>query len=148
MPAYSASLARATHASQYTVGSLVSAATTKRIGLRRLVLGMSGTPADSAYRWVLARITAAGTSTSLTPTELDPSDPACTTVCGINHSAEPTYTAGKTLKTIDLHQRATFHMELAPGRLIYSPATAANGFGIKVTGTAGINCCADTEFEE
>jgi hypothetical protein len=147
MPRYGVDLAR-TASTTASVGSLVSAATTKRIRIQRLIFGFTGTPGDAASLWTLSRATAAGTSTAKTPKPLDMADPACTTVAGENHTVEPTYTANETLLSVPLHQRATFHLEFAPGREIVTPATSAAGLGIRTPTAPAIACNANVHFEE
>ena len=116
-----------------TVGSMVASSGTalRRGKLYELTVGCSGAPADNIFQWGVGRITAAGTSTAVTPTAVDPADTAYLGLAGQNHTVEPTYTAGQTVLTIDLNQRATFRWVAAPyGELVY-PATNANGFGIR-----------------
>lgn len=147
MPQYACDLSRTADGAK-SVGSLVSGATLKRIRLFRLIFGCYGAPADNIFRWVLGRVTAAGTSTPVVPVALNPADPACTTLAGANHTVEPTYTAAQSLLTVPLHQRATFHLELAPGRELVSPATAANGFGLLTPTMTALLVNAHVEFNE
>jgi hypothetical protein len=94
------------------------------------ILGSLATPADNALQFLFQRYTAAGTATSVTPTALDPGDPAATAAAGENHSAEPTYTADAVLLNVPLNQRATYTAYLDQTPLVL-PATAANGVGIQ-----------------
>jgi hypothetical protein len=75
--------------------------------------------------------TAAGTSTGVTPQNLDPADATTEYDAGENHTIEPTYTAGAILLNIPLNQRATFRWVAAPGGELVFPATASNGAGIE-----------------
>ena len=95
-----------------------------------MLLGSSATPADNAIQWFLQRYTAAGTSTAVTPTALDPGDPAATSTAGQNHSVEPTYTASLILFHLALNQRATHRWIADPNGPIVIPATANNGVGL------------------
>src|ERR1700682_4073328 len=78
-------------------------------------VGSSSTPADNTFQFTLGRFTAVGTSTAATPEPLDSSDLPAISIGGITHSAEPTYTAGKSLLDVSLNQRATFRWVAAPG---------------------------------
>lgn len=91
----------------------------------------SAATADNAVDMILARFTAIGTPTTVTPLPLDPADSAATLIGGSNHSAEPTYTAGGTLLTIGGHQRAGNAWYAPPGGELFIPATANNGIGMK-----------------
>jgi len=138
MARYAQSFTR-TAAAATTVGSFVaSSATALRRGkLYELTVGCSAAPADNIFQWIVARITAAGTSTAVTPAALDLADTAYLGLAGQNHTVEPTYTAGQTLLTIDLNQRATFRWVAAPYSELTYPATNASGFGIRTpTATA------------
>src|SRR5262245_22073639 len=92
-------------------------------------VGSSATPADNAIEWLGQRYTAAGTSTAVTPMALDPADPAATSTTGVNHTVEPTYTAGAILWHIGINQRATQRFQLDPDAPLVIPATANNGIG-------------------
>ena len=67
----------------------------------------------------------------------DSADPAAVSVCGKNHTVEPTYTAIASLLDIALNQRATFRWVAAPGSELMAPATAANGIGLQCQGVGG-----------
>ena len=128
-------------------GSITGAATKTVVGmtatsavrpfLTDIMISSNATPADNSSEWQVLRFTAAGTSTSVTPTAFDSGDPAATTVCGKNHSVEPTYSPAVPLLDIAHNQRATFRWVAAPGEEIIAPATAANGFGIQCQGVGG-----------
>jgi hypothetical protein len=102
-----------------------------------LMISSNATPADNSSEWQLVRFTAAGTSTAVTPVAFDSGDPAATTVCGKNHTVEPTYSPTVPLLDIAHNQRATFRWVAAPGEEIIAPATAANGMGLQCQGVGG-----------
>lgn len=95
-----------------------------------MLLGSSASPADNAILWYIQRSTAAGTSTSVTPSALDPGDPSATSTAGQNHTAEPTYTAGAILFHLALNQRASHRWIADPNGPMTIPATANNGLGL------------------
>ena len=127
-------------------GSITAAATKTVVGmtatsavrpaLTDLILSSNASPADNSSQWWVLRFSAAGTSTAVTPAVFDSGDPAATTVCGKNHTVEPTY-AAVPLLDISHNQRATFRWIAAPGEEIISPATAANGIGVQCQGVGG-----------
>lgn len=114
--------------STITALHVVGASTTRGF-VKDVVIGNSGTPADLTSIHTCQRITAAGTSTAVTPTKLDLADGAAECVCGENHTAEPTYTANTEIWEIPLNHRATFRWVAAPGMEIVLPATANAGVG-------------------
>lgn len=123
----------------------------RRIKVYDAIIGSEATPADAALLWTFRRCTAAGTSTSVTPLNLDPASAATEADAGENHTVEPTFTAGAILLNIPLNQRATFRWVAAPGGELVMPATAANGFGIETdtisTGTPVITATVHVDEE-
>ena len=135
-----------------TLGSMTADATRpRRLKVYDVMFGSEATPADAALLWTLRRCTAAGTSTGVTPQNLDPSDAATEYDAGENHTIEPTFTAGAILLNITLNQRATFRWVAAPGGELVMPATASNGFGIETdtisTGTPVITMTVHADEE-
>lgn len=126
---YSIDGQRAVNSPTKTLLGLTST-TAIRPGIYDLYIGSSATPADNAILWYIQRSTAAGTSTAVTPTALDPGDPAATATAGQNHTVEPTYTAGAILFHLALNQRATHRAILDPNGALMAPATANNGLAI------------------
>jgi len=107
----------------------VTSAATVRPSIYDIIIGSVATPADNSFHYRMGRYTAAGTSTAFTPVSLDPADPASLASAGVNHSAEPTYTANAYLLDIAGNQRACVRWIAAPGGELKMPATAANGIG-------------------
>ncbi len=114
----------------------VTGGTTIRPFLIDLMISSNATPADNSSEWQVLRSTAAGTSTAVTPQNLDESDPAAISTSGKNHTVEPTYT-GVALLDIAHNQRATFRWIAAPGEEIIASATASHGFGVQCQGVGG-----------
>jgi len=113
-----------------TVGGL-TASTSTRGRIFSFSIGMMETAADQFIRWILGRYTAAGTSTGVTPCELDPGDGAALLAGGENYSAEPTYTSAKELFDLSIHDRIPYTYHCRPGAEFVIPATAANGIGCR-----------------
>jgi len=86
---------------------------------------------DSQFEVRLQRFTAAGTTTAVTPSGTDPSDPAATLfTAGSNATVEPTYTAGVVIDDKGVNPRGLYRWTAyAPDAEIIMPATAANGLG-------------------
>jgi len=112
-----------------------------------LLFGSEATPADNPFLWRVRRCTAAGTSTAVVPTILDPGDLVTEQDAGENHTVEPTYTSATELLVVPLHQRATFQWSAAPGREIVTPATASNGLGVETPTSAAVVIAASLQFE-
>ncbi len=137
MGAYAVELNR-TASTTASLGSWVADATRpRRLKFYDLIFGSEGSPADNAFLYQVARITAAGTSTGVTPTALD-ADAATESDAGENHTIEPTYTANLILLSIALNQRATFRWVAAPGGELVGPATASNGLGFKTPTSSAV----------
>ena len=116
-----------------------------------ILIGSDATPADNAYEFSLGRTTAIGTEGSgFTPVALDPLTVAATGDFGIDHAAEPTYTANAELLDIGLNQRATFRWVAAPGGELIATATNANGIGLLCVTVAGsgVNINTTMMYEE
>jgi hypothetical protein len=114
------------------LGSMTADATRpRRLRVYDAMFGSEATPADAAILWTFRRCSAAGTSTSVTPQNLDPASATTEYDAGENHTVEPTFTAGAILLNVPLNQRATYRWVAAPGGELVMPATASNGFGIE-----------------
>jgi hypothetical protein len=115
-----------------SLGTMTADATRpRRLRVYDIMFGSEATPADAALLWTFQRCTAAGTSTGVTPTMIDPGDVATEYDAGENHTIEPTYTATLILLNVPLNQRATYRWVAAPDGELVMPSTAANGFGIQ-----------------
>ena len=135
-----------------SLGSMTADATRpRRLRVYDVMVGSEATPADAAILWTFQRCSAAGTSTGVTPTNLDSASSTTEYDAGENHTIEPTYTATLILLNIPLNQRATFRWVAAPGGELVMPATASNGFGIQTdtisTGTPVITATIHADEE-
>jgi hypothetical protein len=94
---------------------------------------------DSQYEMQLKRFTAAGTTTAVTPTPTDPSDPAATLFsAGSNATVEPTYTAGAVINDQGVNPRGIFRWTAyAPDAEVILPAVAASGIGFLLATLGG-----------
>lgn len=138
-----------TASTSLSVGSIVADPTRPRRGkLYDIIFGSEASPADNAFQWVIGRITAAGTSTGVTPVAIDPGDAVTESDAGENHTIEATYTANLTLLSISVNQRATFRWVAAPGGELVYPATASNGLGIKTPTASTVAVTATVHYAE
>lgn len=129
MARYAADVRR-TASTTASVGSLGAGATARRISLYLLAFGSEAAPADQALLWELSAVTALGTSTAVTPKQLDIADAAALAAAGENHTVEPTY-AGSPYFNIALNQKATWLWQSLPELGIVAPATTGSGWGIR-----------------
>jgi hypothetical protein len=132
MARYSASGSQTLTSSATTALSITSnTSTVQRNWVYEFAFGNVGTPADQVSIMTVARVTASGSATAVTPTLLDLADRAAQAVAGENHTSEPTYTSNHEVMEIPLNHRATFRWVAAPGSEIVCPATSGNGVGFK-----------------
>lgn len=136
MGAFAVELTRTASSSQ-SLGTITADATRpRRLKLVYLSIGSEATPAENAFHLRGRRCTAAGTSTAVTPSPMDPADAATEFDAGENHSVEPTYTANTEMISKPWNQRATVQWYAHPDAPLVTPATASNGLGFE-TPTAG-----------
>jgi len=112
------------------------------------IFGSEASPADNAFLYIVQRFTAAGTTSAVTPTPLDPADAVTESDAGENATIEPTYTANLVLLAIPLNQRATFRWVASPGKELVYPATASNGLGVQTTTASAVAISATVMYEE
>lgn len=138
MAAYAVEMNR-TASTTASLGTIGADATRPRRGKwYDIMFGSEATPADNAFRYIVQRCTALGTSTSVTPQPLDPADAATESDAGENHTIEPTYTASAILLAVGLNQRATFRWVASPGGELVYPATASNGLGVQTPTSSAV----------
>lgn len=101
-----------------------------------VLIGTLGTPADNVVQWDISAQTAAGTSTAVTPTQLDPTNRAAGTVASVNFTAEGTITAASSVFNIGINQRASYRWVAAPGGEIIIPKTNLAGFALRALSPA------------
>lgn len=127
----------------------IVATTAVRPKIYDLTLGSASTPADQAAAWVIKRSTTASTGgTAVTPSPIDPGDPASTSTAMVAPSMSAP-TLGVALLAWAQNQRATFRWVAAPGKELVGPATANNGLTLmNTTLTSAFNVSFTIEFEE
>lgn len=100
------------------------------------------TPADVALDMRVARFTAGGTATSVTPEPLKGSNRAAISIGGSNHTVEPTY-AGVNYLNFAFNQRSVFQWYAFPDGELSAPIGADDGIGLQivavVSGTPELN---------
>lgn len=117
-----------------TIVSVVGVSLT-RFAIYDAMFGADATsPADNSLRFRLRRFSVAPTVTAQQGTAVDSGDAASqltsgTAGCGVNASAEGTYTAGTELLDVPLNQRATFRWVAFPDGEFRAPAST-NGIGL------------------
>lgn len=128
-----------TGAASKTIWS-VTATAAVRPAIKEVMISSNATPsANNSSEWQVLRYTAAGTSTAVVPEQGDTADPAATSVCGKNHTVEPTYpTTISYIPDFAHNQLATVRWVAADGEEPIAPATAAHGFGMQCQGVGGV----------
>lgn len=106
-------------------------ASLRRAFIYDVLFGCDGTPADGAADYDASRQTAAGTSTSVTPTADDPADAAAGTVGAANFTAEGTITSNSAALFIAANTRATVRWVASEKRELVIPATNLAGFALR-----------------
>ncbi len=112
----------------------IIASSTARPAIFEFSVGLTTAPnsTDQQLDFAVQRFTVAGTAASNpTPLPVDPSDVAAVATAGITHSSEPTYTSTGILFENAMNQRAMFRWVAVPGYEFKTPATTANGIGVK-----------------
>lgn len=114
-----------------------------------LMVGSPSTPADNAASFVIKRSSTASTGgTAVTPSPLDPGDPASLTTAMVAPSMSAP-TLGVALLQWAQNQRATYRWVAAPNKELIAPATASNGLTLLNTVLSGaFNLSFTIEFEE
>lgn len=132
-----------------SLGSITADATRpRRIRIYYCMIGSGATPAENAFEMRIRRITAAGTSTAVTPVALDPASAATEFDAGENHTVEPTYTANSELHAMAFNQRSTVQWYAPPYGELVIPATASNGVGFDTPTAATVSIRAMIHADE
>ena len=119
---------------------LTTLTTLRRGKIYDLLIGTNGTPADNFMEWDISRVTAASTSTTVTPQPLDFADQAAVGIATANSSTFGTISI-QNVFYVGVNQRASYRWVAAPGSELVWPATSSNGFQLRqrsggYTGTA------------
>lgn len=131
----------------------ISSAVTIRPRIYEFTIGtdLGASANDNILTWTLQSGSVNGTDTAVTPTPIDPGDPAALAAAGSNSSAEPTYTAGIILfGPMGINQRATYRWVAPPdGELLCAAVATATarfllGMAVKSVGYTGQ---ADVDFK-
>jgi hypothetical protein len=113
-----------------TAQTLIGVAT-RRAFLYDFIVSYGATPADVTMETIVARFSAAGTTTASPPAPfaVDVADPAALFTTGWNLTAEPTYTTDTRFFDQFIHQRATFRWVCAPSGEVAMAASTTAGVG-------------------
>jgi len=122
-----------------TALTLVSTANGRSRIIEYKLSNVGAVTVDSQFEVQVKRFTVAGTTTAVTPSATDPSDPAATLfTAGSNATVEPTYTAGVVIDDTGVNPRGIYRWTAYdPSAEIILPATAANGVGFFVAVLGG-----------
>lgn len=111
---------------------LLTGSTTTRAKIFHFVVSTTGAAADGVLEWILQRSTVIGTTTAVTPRNIDATDPSTAgATAGSNATTEPTYTANSSLFDEGINQRATYTWNAwTEGAQLVCATVAGNGIGI------------------
>lgn len=123
---------QATISSAFKTAVISVASATVRPKIFHFVLSTLGAAADGVLEWIIQRFTVAGTTTAVTPRNLDGTDPSSAgSTAGSNATVEPTYTASSSLFDEGINQRATYTWNAwTEGAQLVAATVSANGIGI------------------
>lgn len=111
-------------------GGVAAGATARRGKIIEAILASAASPNDGTFNVNVLRIsTAAGTSTSVTPSPLDSADAAMAGTAGVTYTVNPNL--GVVLLNLGFNQRSTFRWFAAPGEELVYPATQYAGVGVQ-----------------
>ena len=118
--------------SSFKTPLLLTGGTTTRPKIFHFVLSTTGAAADGVLEWILKRTTAVGTTSAITPRNIDATDPSTAgATAGSNATTEPTYTASSELFDQGINQRATYTWNAwTEGAQLVIATSANNGIGI------------------
>lgn len=120
-----------------SIGQVVGDATRpRRMYIYDILVGAT-VSADAQNGFLVGRVTTLGTGAAGVVNALDPGDIASEQDSLHTITAEPTYTANANLLYFGLNQRGSWRWVAAPGGELVTPATAANGVGLKHSTTTG-----------
>jgi hypothetical protein len=85
------------------------------IGVYCVVLGSTDTTTDSNLEYTIQRYSTAGTSTSVTPTDVEDLAQTNSGLAGQTFTAEPTVVSNSVLLNIGVNQRGAYQLVMAPG---------------------------------
>lgn len=101
-----------------------------RLEIYQVIISAPGTAADNQLEWVIKRTSTAGTSTAITPTDVDDTGATAVGAAGQTFTAEPTTVSNSVLFDQGLNQRSTFQIMLGPGYEWTLSPTASRGISV------------------
>lgn len=98
-----------------------------RFQVYTMVIGSSDTPADVAIHWQAQRTSTAGTSTSVTASDVQDGAQVSSAVVGQTYTAEPTVVSNSILFDQGLNLRSIYTLVMAPNTEWVVTTTATRG---------------------
>jgi hypothetical protein len=95
-----------------------------------LILSSAATPADVSIEWIVQKTSTAGTSTAVTPTDVDDASNTAVGAAGQTFTAEPTAVSNTILLDIGLNLRSVYTVVLGSGYEWPIANTASRGIGV------------------
>lgn len=127
------------------ISLVANASTVQRNWVYEINMANVGTPADLVSIYLIGKVTAGGSGTTVTATLLDEADRAAQAVVLSNLTTEPTYQnttvalstpAQGDLLRVGLNHRGTYRWVAPPGGEFVCPAVAGDGIGGKSNHTS------------
>lgn len=149
MPRYIAPFTKTGSDSVLQLAEVLSTATVQRQKWYTLIVGCTTTPADASFQYVIRRVTASATGTSLTPNPIDLQDAACRSTCEHLITADhASFASGAELFRAMCHHRATYTWNAADGQELVGPATSASGLSVGVAAASTAQFSGSIYFAE
>jgi hypothetical protein len=131
---------------QQLVEVLSNGSTAHRTWWDCFIVAKTASPADSHHSFIVRRVTASATGTSLTPTPLESNDAASrATAEHIITADHASFASGVELFRAPLNDRATYTFYANPGQELVGPATTSNGLSLGL-GTASTGLFGGTVY--
>lgn len=149
MPRYAATFTKTGSDSVQQLVEVLSTATVQRQKWYAFVVACTATPADALFSYLVKRVTASATGTSLTPSPLDLQDAACRSTSEHLITADhASFSSGAELFRAPVNHRATYQWMASEGRELVGPATSASGLSLGVGAVSTSTFAGTVNFEE
>jgi hypothetical protein len=150
MPRYAAPFTKTGSDSVLQIVEVLSSGTVQRTKWFNFGVKNTGTEtADTTFSYIVRRVTASATGTSLTPSPFDSQDAACRATSEHLITADhASFSSGAELFRRPVNNRATYDWYASEGRELVGPATSASGLSLGVASASTSTFAGTVAFEE
>ena len=149
MPRYAAPFTKTGSDNVAQLVEILSSATVQRQKWYALIVSCTATPADALFSYVVRRVTASATGTSLTPNPIDLQDAACRSTAEHLITADhASFASGAELYRAPVNHRATYTLMLSDGMELVGPATSSAGLSLGLGATSTSTFAGTVYFQE